>query len=80
MPGMAGGGKLKAMPSETPMSLRCTLLLNGGELLVMRLALVPRLERDEEEGGVGALREGEKREAVDGDDALECRASGAGPW
>ena len=71
MPGMAGGGKVKAMPSESP-KLALQLALDSGKLLVMRLALIPWLERDEEEGRVGALRECEEREAVDGDDALDA--------
>jgi len=44
------------------------------KLFFFALAILPRVERDEEEAGVGALNLGEKREVVDGDNALDARS------
>ena len=67
MPGMAGGAKAKAIASghlgpQGPVDGGQDRL--GGEARVA--ALVPGLEGDEEEGGVGGRGAGEQAEAVDG--------------
>ncbi len=60
---------------ETFLQLRKSLRhvgLNCVELLIFFLALVPILERDEEERVVGVLREAEKAEADDGGAAFDA--------
>ncbi len=70
IPGIDGGGKAKAMPVRIGCQLPLQMALNVLELLLFGFALIPWLERHEEEAGVGALHLREEGEIVDGDDAL----------
>ena len=66
-PRMAGGGKEKAIP-EVTCERPGEMQLDGVVTHVRRLALVPRLERHEEEGTVRGLDAAKQAVAHDGAD------------
>ena len=67
MPGIAGGGNERD-PSLTPPSCRAGWP-ESANCSCLDLRTSQGFERDEEEGGVGALRLRQKTEALDRDDA-----------
>ena len=69
MPGMAGGANAKAIASGTSArSVRLSVARIACDGEAGPAPLVPGLERDEEEGGVGGRGAREQAEAVDGGD------------
>ena len=71
-PGIAGGGKAKAIPSVRPLS-SCLSAAYCFVLFLRLLSLLPRLQGDEEEGAISILNDAEKAEPDDSRGVFDAR-------
>ena len=71
-PGIAGGGKAKAMPSVRPPS-SLFIALYCLVLFFRLLSLAPRFQSDEEESAISILNDAKKAEPDDGRRVFDAR-------